>query len=127
MKRNSKSALIILGIIVLISEFISGFPFIGGIFILASGWQLLAFNAFIYLIMLLVLVFDRQSAIKPMLVIPLIGIIANAIAVVPFLGMLLHWLMVGLTIFFLLVLFMTPVYLSNRNAKVMYDHKTMYK
>ncbi|REH94217.1 hypothetical protein, partial [Staphylococcus felis] len=110
MKRNSKTALILLSIIVLISEFISGIPFIGGIVILSSGWQVLAFNAFIYLVILLILMVDRQNSIKPMLVIPLIGIVANGLAIVPFVGMLLHWLMFVLMIFFLFVLFVTPVY-----------------
>ncbi|MBH9581653.1 hypothetical protein DOS74_09015 [Staphylococcus felis] len=121
MKRNSKTALILLSIIVLISEFISGIPFIGGIVILSSGWQVLAFNAFIYLVILLILMFDRQNSIKPMLVIPLIGIVANGLAIVPFVGMLLHWLMFVLMIFFLFVLFVTPVYLPSKNAKVIYE------
>lgn len=121
MKKGSKTALIILAIIALISEFISGFPLLGGIFILASGWQVLAFNAFIYLVILLIFIFDRQNSIKPILVIPIVGIIANGLAIVPFIGMLLHWLMVILLIFLLFVLFVTPVYLSSRDARVIYE------
>lgn len=111
--RNAKTALIILSIIALVSEFIAGFPFFGGWYVLALGWQPLAFNAFIYLVMVLIFIFDRQNTIRPMLLIPAGGIIASVLAVIPFVGMILHWIMFVLAIFLLIILLVTPVYLKS--------------
>ncbi|KIX91096.1 membrane protein [Staphylococcus microti] len=121
MTKNIKTSLTILALIALISEFIAGFPFLGGWYVLALGWQPLAFNIFIYVVMVLILVFDKQNSIRPMVLIPLIGAIVNCIAIIPFLGMLLHWLMLALLIFLLFILFATPVYLPNAHARVVYE------
>ncbi|PWZ42009.1 hypothetical protein [Staphylococcus pseudintermedius] len=126
MTRNSKTALVILSIIALVSEFITGFPLLGGWYVLALGWHPLAFNAFIYLIMVLIFIFNRQNTIRPMLLIPAGGIIASALAVIPFVGMILHWIMFVLMIFLLIVLFVTPVYLKALYTRYTYserDHK----
>ncbi|EIS6269705.1 TPA: hypothetical protein PFP95_000327 [Staphylococcus pseudintermedius] len=126
MTRNSKTTLVILSIIALVSEFITGFPLLGGWYVLALGWQPLAFNAFIYLIMVLIFIFNRQNTIRPMLLIPAGGIIASALAVIPFVGMILHWIMFVLMIFLLIVLFVTPVYLKASYTRYTHserDHK----
>lgn len=126
MTRNTKTALIILSIIVLVSEFIAGFPFLGGWYVLALGWQPLAFNAFIYLIMVLIFIFNQQITIRPMLFVPALGIIASALAVIPFVGMLLHWMMFVLLLILLAILFVTPVYLKSAQARVIYSDKSRF-
>ncbi|MCS4486000.1 hypothetical protein [Staphylococcus americanisciuri] len=121
MTKKIKNSLITLTLIALISEFIAGFPFLGGWYVIALGWQPLAFNIAIYVIMVLILIFDKQSAIRPMVLIPLIGAIVNCIAIIPVIGMLLHWLMLALLIFMLFILYATPVYIANAHARVIYD------
>ncbi|QLK86625.1 hypothetical protein [Staphylococcus sp. 17KM0847] len=129
MTKKVKTLLIVFSFIVLISEFVAGFPFLGGWYVLALGWQPLAFNIFIYVVMVLVLLFDKQNSIRPMVLIPLIGAIVNCIAIIPVIGMLLHWLMLILLLFFLFILYATPVYLPNAHARVIYeqDHENSRK
>ncbi|MDO5375341.1 hypothetical protein [Staphylococcus rostri] len=121
MTKKIKTSLIILTLIALISEFIAGFPFLGGWYVLALGWQPLAFNIFIYVVMALILIFDKQNSIRPMILIPLIGAIVNCIAIIPVIGMLMHWLMLVLLVFMLFILYATPVYLPNAHARVIYE------
>ncbi|ARJ50408.1 hypothetical protein [Staphylococcus lutrae] len=124
MTKNAKTALIILSLIALVSEFVTGFPFLGGWYVLALGWQPLMFNAFIYFVMVLIFIFDRQNTIRPMLFIPGFGIVASMLAFIPIVGMLLHWLMFILVLLLLIVLFITPVYLKSSQARVIYSKKT---
>ncbi|UXR77991.1 MULTISPECIES: hypothetical protein [unclassified Staphylococcus] len=121
MTKKVKTLLTVFTLIVIVSEFIAGFPFLGGWYVLALGWQPLAFNIFIYIVMVLVLIFDKQNTIRPMVLIPLLGAIVNCVAIIPVLGMILHWVMLILLIFMLIILFATPTYLPNAHARVIYD------
>ncbi|MFP4921227.1 hypothetical protein ACJVVW_06025 [Staphylococcus coagulans] len=127
MTKNSKTALIILALIASVSEFIAGFPFFGGWYVLALGWQPLAFNAFIYLVMVLIFIFGQQNTIRPMLLIPAFGIVANGIAIIPVIGMVLHWIMLILLIFFLMIVLVSPVYIRNAKATVIYTDEEQNK
>lgn len=127
MTKKVKTLLTVFTLIVLVSEFIAGFPFLGGWYVLALGWQPLAFNIFIYIVMVLVLIFDKQNTIRPMVLIPLLGAIVNCVAIIPVIGMILHWLMLILLIFMLIILFATPTYLPNAHARVIYDEDSHRK
>ena len=72
----------------------------------------------------IILLFDKQNAIKPMLVIPLIGIVGSLIAILPIIGMITHWILFFLMVFFLFIVLSAPTYLPNKNARVVY---TQYK
>lgn len=127
MTKKIKTLLIVFTLIAMVSEFIAGFPFIGGWYVLALGWQPLAFNIFIYIVMVLVLIFDKQNTIRPMVLIPLAGAILNCVAVIPVIGMILHWIMLILLMFMLFILYATPTYLPNAHARVIYDDQTPRK
>ena len=71
MKNGVKMTLAILGVFLIICEFFYGIPFLGGSVILSFGWQPLLLNAFLYLIITIILLVDTQNSIKPMLIIPL--------------------------------------------------------
>ncbi|MCU5745162.1 hypothetical protein N9R04_00315 [Staphylococcus sp. SQ8-PEA] len=124
MTNGVRITLIILGLILLISEFVCGIPFIGGAIIFSAGWQPLIFNAFLYAVVVLILAVDRQNAIKPMLLVPLIGVVGSFIAFIPFIGLITHWILFFLMIFFLFIVFTAPVYVPNRHAKAVYNDKS---
>lgn len=120
MKSGIRNILIILSIVLLISELFYGIPFLGGSFILGLSWQPLFVNMFLYLVMIVILIVDRQNAIKPMAVVPLLGIIGSIIAFIPFIGMIVHWILFFLLLFFLLIVLSSPTYVPNKNARVIY-------
>ncbi|MDT3960105.1 hypothetical protein [Staphylococcus kloosii] len=120
MKSSIRNILIVLTIVLLLSELFYGIPFLGGSFILGLSWQPLFVNMFLYLIMLIILIVDKQNAIKPMAVIPLFGIIGSIIAFIPFIGMVAHWILFFLLLFFLLIVWSAPIYVPNKNARVIY-------
>ncbi|WP_251517999.1 MULTISPECIES: hypothetical protein [Staphylococcus] len=124
MTRGSRAFLVIISLILIISECIYGVPFLGGSFILSTGWQPLLINAFLYLVMAVYLLIDRQNTIRPMVIILFIGIIGSFLAIVPFLGMIIHWVLFFLMLFFMLVLLSAPLYVPNKHAKVIYtEHR----
>lgn len=120
MKSGIRTALIILSIVLLIGEFVYGIPFLGGSIILSFGWQPLLINALLYLITMIILIVDKQNSIKPMMIIPLLGIIGSFIAFIPVIGMVVHWVLFFLMLFLIFVLFSTPLYVPNKHAKVVY-------
>lgn len=124
MKNRVKMTLAIIGIFLIVCEFFYGIPFLGGSVILSFGWQPLLFNAFLYLVLTIILLVDNQNAIKPMVIIPIIGIIGSFVAVIPVVGMIIHWILFFLMIFFVFIVLSAPTYLPNKNAKVIY---TQYK
>ncbi|MDQ7230279.1 hypothetical protein [Staphylococcus haemolyticus] len=124
MKRNTKVALAIISFFLLICEFFYGIPFLGGSFILGFGWQPLLINAFLYLILAIILLVDNQNAIKPMSIIPVIGFVGSFIAFIPIVGMFVHWLLFFLLVFFIFIVLSAPTYIRNKDAKVIY---TQYK
>ena len=124
MKNRVKMTLAIIGIFLIVCEFFYGIPFLGGSVILRFGWQPLLFNAFLYLVLTIILLVDNQNAIKPMVIIPIIGIIGSFVAVIPVVGMIIHWILFFLMIFFVFIVLSAPTYLPNKNAKVIY---TQYK
>lgn len=124
MKNRVKMILAIIGIFLIVCEFFYGIPFLGGSVILSFGWQPLLFNAFLYLVLTIILLVDNQNAIKPMVIIPIIGIIGSFVAVIPVVGMIIHWILFFLMIFFVFIVLSAPTYLPNKNAKVIY---TQYK
>lgn len=124
MKRNTKVALALISFFLLICEFFYGIPFLGGSFILGFGWQPLLINAFLYLILAIILLVDNQNAIKPMSIIPVIGFVGSFIAFIPIVGMFVHWVLFFLLIFFIFIVLSAPTYIRNKDAKVIY---TQYK
>ncbi|MCH4336795.1 hypothetical protein [Staphylococcus haemolyticus] len=124
MKRNTKVALALISFFLLLCEFFSGIPFLGGSFILGFGWQPLLINAFLYLILAIILLVDNQNAIKPMSIIPIIGIVGSFVAFIPIVGMFVHWVLFFLMVFFIFIVLSAPTYIRNKDAKVIY---TQYK
>lgn len=124
MKRNTKVALALISFFLLICEFFYGIPFLGGSFILGFGWQPLLINAFLYLILAIILLVDNQNAVKPMSIIPVIGFVGSFIAFIPIVGMFVHWVLFFLLVFFIFIVLSAPTYIRNKDAKVIY---TQYK
>ncbi|CAM3165109.1 hypothetical protein [Staphylococcus argensis] len=121
MRNGVRLTLIILSIILIIDECVYGIPFLGGLIIVHGGWSPIFFNAFLYAVVLIILLADRQNSIKPMAIIPLIGLIGSIIAIIPFVGLITHWILFFLMIFFLFIVFSAPVYIPNRHAKTIYN------
>ncbi|API80165.1 hypothetical protein [Staphylococcus argenteus] len=124
MKNGPKLTLAIIGIFLILCEFFYGIPFLGAAFILSFGWQPLTFNALLYLILTIILLVNRQNAIRPIVIIPLIGLAGSFLAIIPFLGILIHWVLFFLMILFVAVVLSAPTYIPNKNARVIY---TQYK
>lgn len=124
MKNGVKMTLAILGVFLIICEFFYGIPFLGGSVILSFGWQPLLLNAFLYLIITIILLVDTQNSIKPMVIIPILGIVGSFIAFIPVVGMVVHWILFFLVIFFVFIVLSAPTYLPNKDARVIY---TQYK
>ena len=124
MKNGVKMTLAILGVFLIICEFFYGIPFLGGSVILSFGWQPLLLNAFLYLIITIILLVDTQNSIKPMVIIPILGIVGSFIAFIPVVGMGVHWILFFLMIFFVFIVLSAPTYLPNKDARVIY---TQYK
>ncbi|EOB9288676.1 TPA: hypothetical protein RPI40_000547 [Staphylococcus aureus] len=124
MKNGPKLSLALIGIFLILCEFFYGIPFLGATFILSFGWQPLLFNALLYLILTIILLVNRQNAIKPIAIIPIFGIVGSFLAIIPFLGILIHWILFFLMILFVLVVLSAPTYIPNKNARVIY---TQYK
>lgn len=124
MKNGVKMTLAILGVFLIICEFFYGIPFLGGSVILSFGWQPLLLNAFLYLIITIILLVDTQNSIKPMVIIPILGIVGSFIAFIPAVGMVVHWILFFLMIFFVFIVLSAPTYLPNKDARVIY---TQYK
>lgn len=124
MKNGVKMTLAILGVFLIICEFFYGIPFLGGSVILSFGWQPLLLNAFLYLIITIILLVDTQNSIKPMVIIPILGIVGSFIAFIPVVGMVVHWILFFLMIFFVFIVLYAPTYLPNKDARVIY---TQYK
>ena len=90
-----------------------------GSVILGFGWQPLLLNALLYLILGIILLVDSQNTIKPMAMIPFIGLIGSFVAFLPIIGMFTHWIMV----FFIFVVLNAPTYIPNKDSKV-FIHNT---
>ena len=124
MKNGVKMTLAISGVFLIVCEFFYGIPFLGGSVILSFGWQPLLLNAFLYLIITITLLVDTQNSIKPMVIIPILGIVGSFIAFIPVVGMVVHWILFFLMIFFVFIVLSAPTYLPNKDARVIY---TQYK
>ncbi|AYY66766.1 MULTISPECIES: hypothetical protein [Staphylococcus] len=124
MKRNVKLTLSIISIFLIASELFYGIPFLGGTVILSFGWQPLLLNALLYLILGIILLVDSQNTIKPMAMIPFIGLIGSFVAFLPIIGMFTHWVLFFLMVFFIFVVLNAPTYIPNKDSKVIY---TQYK
>lgn len=124
MKNGVKMTLAILGVFLIVCEFFYGIPFLGGSVIVSFGWQPLLLNAFLYLIITIISLVDTQNSIKPMVIIPILGIVGSFIAFIPVVGMVVHWILFFLMIFFVFIVLSAPTYLPNKDARVIY---TQYK
>ncbi len=124
MKNGVKISLAIIGVFLIVCEFFYGIPFLGGSVILSFGWQPLLFNALLYLVLIIILLVDSQNSIKPMFVIPFLGLIGSFVAFLPVIGMVIHWILFFLMIFFVFIVLAAPTYIPNKNARVVY---TQYK
>lgn len=100
--------LLFLGLILLIKEFFLGIPGLGGTYILSTGWAPLMTNILLYAIMMGVMVADRYGRSKELLWVPITGIVFSLIAFIPVVGMLLHWLMTFILIFFIIRVLSMP-------------------
>ncbi|WP_239747467.1 hypothetical protein [Mammaliicoccus sp. C-M11] len=120
MKRGIKSILLVLSIILVISELLLAIPFIGGSIVLSTGYNALVFNGSLYFISTLILLIDNQNSVKAIFVIPLIGLIASFISIIPVVGWLLHILMVVLMVIFLFTIIIAPAYIPSKSFKTTY-------
>ena len=50
---------------------------------MSFGWQPLLFNALLYFIITIILLVDSQNAIKPMVIIPIVGLVGSFMAFIP--------------------------------------------
>lgn len=66
---------------------------------------------------------DSQNTIRPMIVIPIIGAIGTLLAFIPIVGMIVHWVLFFLLIFFTVTLFAAPTYIQNSEAKTIYNEE----
>ncbi|MCE5038674.1 hypothetical protein KJB53_06075 [Staphylococcus auricularis] len=114
---------IVLSIVLLICEFIYGIPFLGGSIILSFGWQPLIINIILYAVLIVMFAVDSQNTIRPMIVIPIIGAIGTLLAFIPIIGMIVHWVLFFLLIFFTVTLFAAPTYIQNSEAKTIYNEE----
>lgn len=120
MKRGICMTLLVLSVLLIVSELVYGIPFLGGSIVLSFGWQPLLINALLYFIMMIILIVDKQNSIKPMMFIPLLGVIGSFLAFIPLVGMAIHWILFFLMLFFIFILLSTPLYVPNKYAKVIY-------
>ncbi|MDW4356577.1 hypothetical protein QI089_06290 [Staphylococcus saprophyticus] len=120
MKRGIRMTLLVLSVLLIVSELVYGIPFLGGSIVLNFGWQPLLINALLYFIMMIILIVDKQNSIKPMMFIPLLGVIGSFLAFIPLVGMVIHWILFFLMLFFIFILLSTPLYVPNKYAKVIY-------
>ena len=120
MKRGIRMTLLVLSVLLIVSELVYGIPFLGGSIVLSFGWQPLLINALLYFIMMIILIVDKQNSIKPMMFIPLLGVIGSFLAFIPLVGMVIHWILFFLMLFFIFILLSTPLYVPNKYAKVIY-------
>ena len=114
MKNGVKMSLAIIGVFLIVCEFFYGIPFLGGSVILSFGWQPLLFNALLYLVLIIILLVDSQNSIKPMFVIPFLGLIGSFVAFLPVIGMVIHWILFFLMIFFVFIVLAAPTYIPNK-------------
>lgn len=114
---------IVLSIVLLICEFIYGIPFLGGSIILSFGWRPLIINIILYAVLIVMFAVDSQNTIRPMIVIPIIGAIGTLLAFIPIVGMIVHWVLFFLLIFFTVTLFAAPTYIQNSEAKTIYNEE----
>lgn len=114
---------IVLSIVLLICEFIYGIPFLGGSIILSFGWQPLIINIILYAVLIVMFAVDSQNTIRPMIVIPIIGAIGTLLAFIPIVGMIVHWVLFFLLIFFTVTIFAAPTYIQNSEAKTIYNEE----
>ncbi|MGZ2386278.1 hypothetical protein [Staphylococcus saprophyticus] len=120
MKRGIRMTLLVLSVLLIVSELVYGIPFLGGSIVLSFGWQPLLINALLYFIMMIILIVDKQNSIKPMMFIPLLGVIGSFLAFIPLVVMVIHWILFFLMLFFIFILLSTPLYVPNKYAKVIY-------
>lgn len=120
MKRGIRMTLLVLSVLLIVSELVYGIPFLGGSIVLSFGWQPLLINALLYFIMMIILIVDKQNSIKLMMFIPLLGVIGSFLAFIPLVGMVIHWILFFLMLFFIFILLSTPLYVPNKYAKVIY-------
>jgi len=109
-----KMTLLTLGIIMLLKEIFLGIPGIGGAYILSLAWAPLGTNITLYFIMFLISALDRSNESRFSLsVIAFTGLLANAFAFFPILGMFMHWLMAFLMIAYIFIVINTREYRGN--------------
>ncbi|MGL6144964.1 MAG: hypothetical protein ACRC0D_00635, partial [Macrococcoides caseolyticum] len=98
----------------LLKEIFLGIPGIGGAYILSLAWAPLGTNITLYFIMFLISALDRSNEARFSLsVIAFTGLLANAFAFFPILGMFMHWLMAFLMIAYIFIVINTREYRGN--------------
>lgn len=114
MKSPIRIILLILAFIMLFKEALLGLPVFGGTYVVSMAWAPLGTNITMYIIMLLITVLDRSNEARSSLsTIAIVGIIANAIAFIPFVGMFMHWLMFFLMLVYIGIVLNTREYRGN--------------
>ncbi|MBC9874410.1 hypothetical protein [Macrococcoides bohemicum] len=114
MKSPIRIILLILGFIMLFKEALLGLPVFGGTYVVSMAWAPLGTNISLYLLMFLITVLDRSNEARFSLsTIAVVGIIANAIAFIPVVGMFMHWLMFFLMLVYIGIVLNTREYRGN--------------
>ncbi len=105
MKNGVKISLAIIGVFLIVCEFFYGIPFLGGSVILSFGWANHCCLTLFYILVppSIILLVDSQNSIKPMFVIPFLGLIGSFVAFLPVIGMVIHWILFFLMIFFVFI------------------------
>lgn len=114
LKKSIRIILLILAFIMLFKEAMLGLPVFGGTYIVSMAWAPLGTNITIYIVMLLITLLDRFNTAKTALsFLAFVGIIANAIAFIPVVGMFMHWLMAILMLVYIGIVINTREYRGN--------------
>ena len=122
MKRNVKLTLAIISIFLIASEFSMVFLFRR----LSYSWLWLAtfiIKCFTLSYFRIILLVDSQNTIKPMAMIPFIGLIGSFVAFLPIIGMFTHWILFFLMVFFIFVVLNAPTYILIKILKL-FIHNT---
>ncbi|GGB07950.1 hypothetical protein ERX37_06455 [Macrococcus hajekii] len=113
MKNSFRILLLVLGIIALLREVFLGIPGLGGTYILSLGWAPLGTSILLFGIMAIIMFADRYGRSKELLWVPVMGIVFSLLAFIPVIGMLLHWIMTFVLVYFIIRLMSMPAQYGN--------------
>ncbi|RXK18663.1 hypothetical protein [Macrococcus sp. DPC7161] len=123
MRNPIKIILIALGVFQLLREIFFAIPFLGGSYILSTGWAPLATNILVYSAIVIILMLDKYNEAKSMLFIPSLGILFSALSFIPFLGWFLHCVLTLLMIVFVYIVINTRAHVGNTTKYNPYERR----